>query len=94
MTEICCVILDIITPHVIKILNVHDRDLQLLAEKIPSLIVRERQPNTCSSYTTYFTKWKKWAASFREVKDLPAKEIYISIYLVRFITFSERIPCY
>ena len=32
--------------HVIKSLNVHDRDLQLLAEKIPSLIVRERQPNT------------------------------------------------
>ena len=87
MTEICCVISDIITPHVIKSLNVHDRDLQFLAEKIPSSIVRARQPNTCSSYTTYFTKWKKLAASFREVKDVPAKEIYVSIYLVSLLHF-------
>ena len=59
MTDICCVNLDIITPHLIKRLNVHDRDNQFLAETIPSLIVRARQPNTCSSYTTYLTKWKE-----------------------------------
>ena len=59
--------------HVIKSLNVHGRDLQLLAEKIPSLIVRARQPDTFYSHATYLTKWKKWAASFRELKDLPAK---------------------
>ena len=44
-----------------------------MAEKIPSLIMRARQPNTFYSHATYFTKWKKWAASFRELKDLPAK---------------------
>ena len=68
MTEIYCVILDIIKPHLIK---------------------------SCSSYTTYFTKWKKWAASFREVrevKDLPGKEIYVSIYLVSLLHFQNAFP--
>ena len=67
MTEIH-VILDITTPYLIKSLKVHDNDFQSLAEKISSLILKLKQPNRCSSYTTYFTKWKKWAASFREAK--------------------------
>ena len=43
------------------------------------------EKSTAKNYLGYFNKWSGWAVQYPEISVLPAKEIYVVIYLLYLI---------
>jgi integrase len=61
--------------------SVEDPSLKDLAATLPSIALHGKAPATIKKYSGAFGRWKKWAASRREVTSLPAKPIHVALYL-------------
>ena len=43
---------------------------------LSKVLTKARESSTTKTYSSYFKKWKIWAAKFPEVKVLPADEFH------------------
>ena len=49
---------------------------------LSKVLTKARENSTTKTYSSYFEKWKIWAAQFPEVKALPADEFHIVLYMI------------
>ena len=61
--------------------EVQHPELKSLASDIPDIVVKCRQDGTVKGYVAGFSRWKKWASNYSEIKTLPAEPKYVAIYL-------------
>ena len=64
-----------------EILHLQDQDLKELAESLPAVVMSSRAPATVKKYAGAFLRWKKWAVNRQGVKPIPAKPIFVALYL-------------
>ena len=70
--------------------EIEDPELKELAEVLPNLALQSRAPATVKKYSGAFCRWKKWAATKREIgSSLPPKPIHIALYLA-FLTQGSK----
>ena len=58
-----------------------DPELKDLATALPSIVMQGKAPATVRKYSGAFARWKRWASSRQGVPVLPAKPIYVALYL-------------
>ena len=47
---------------------------------LSKVLTKARENSTAKAYSSYFKKWKIWAAQFPEVNVLPAGKFHIVLY--------------
>ena len=62
--------------------DIQDPKLKALAEHLPRMTLASRQDKTVRNYLAAFAKWKQWCSRFDEVVHLPAKPVYVALYLL------------
>jgi hypothetical protein len=58
-----------------------DARLRIKAAELPQLFQHSRAPATLTCYGAAYTKWCRWTNKFEEVEALPAKPLYVVLYL-------------
>ena len=63
----------------------YDQRLQRLALNLPTLLVQAKAPSTVDKYSRAFTKFKTWAAGFKDLQVFPANTCSVGLYLQHLI---------
>ena len=58
---------------------------------MPELVSNSKAKNTQRKYKSGFERWRKWAEKFPEVATLPARDIYVCLFLVSLI--QQGVSC-
>ena len=61
--------------------SMEDPELKDLATALPSIAMQGKAPATVKKYSGAFARWRRWASSRQGVSILPAKPIYVALYL-------------
>ena len=69
--------------------SLEDPELRQLAESLPVTVLAGRAPATVKKYSGAFARWKRWVEAKPGVKAVPAKPIYVALYLNYLIQKSE-----
>ena len=62
--------------------DVQDPALKRLAVVAPGYIFKSRSDSTVHKYLNGFHFWSSWAKEFKEISLLPAKHIYVALFIV------------
>ena len=62
--------------------DVQDHALKRLAVVAPGYIFKSRPDSTVRKYLNGFHFWSSWAKEFKEISMLPAKDIYVALFIV------------
>ena len=61
--------------------SIEDPELRDLASTLPSIVIPGKAPATIKKYGGAFGRWKRWATDHPKVLVLPAKPMYVALYL-------------
>lgn len=61
-----------------------NKELKVLADQIPSVLDKCREPTTLKKYTCYFNLWKDWAERY-SLKCFPVDEFQVALFLLSLI---------
>ena len=59
---------------------------------LPKILTKAWENSTTKTYSSYFEKWKIWAAQFLEVNILPADEFYIVLCMMHLFQTGKTFP--
>ena len=59
---------------------------------LSKVLTKTRENSTTNTYSSYFEKWKIWAAQFPEVNVLPAEEFHIVLYMMHWLQTEKTFP--
>ena len=62
--------------------DVQDPELKRLAPVAPGYTLKSRSDSTVRKYLNGFHFWSSWAKEFKEISLLPAKDIYVALFIV------------
>ena len=62
-----------------------------MASQLPQAILKSKADNTVSKYLNAFNRWQIWAKGFREISVLPAKDIYVALFMVSCLQQSDTL---
>ena len=68
-----------------------DPELKVLAQSLPTTVLRSKVPATAKKYAGAFSRWRSWASSKTEVVPFPfpAKPFHVALYLNYLIQKSQ-----
>lgn len=69
--------------------EIQDASLIDVALSIPSILIKSRADSTVKSYRNGFQQWTKWTNNYEEVQAIPAKPVYVAIYLTSLIQQND-----
>ena len=75
--------------------EVGDPELKVLAQSLPTTVLRSKAPATAKKYAGAFSRWRSWASSKTEIVPFPAKPFHVALYLNYLIQKSQTrsLPC-
>ena len=62
--------------------DVQDPALKCFAVVVPGYIFKSQSGSTVRKYLNGFYFWSTWAKEFEEISILPAKDIYVALFIV------------
>ena len=69
--------------------DLQDPQLRRLATKLPGVILSGKADSTTRKYLYAYEKWRRWAESQSEVTALPAKPMYVALYLQHILELAK-----
>ena len=93
----CCInhvfvcLIDVFTDGLGFLPSVQDPTLQILVDKVPTVLSSARAPSTNQAYGLAYKRWRVWALTYPEIQPLPANHLHVLLYLMQ---LEESISSY
>ncbi len=72
--------------------KIKDHELKNIAQKLPDILKQARSDSTNKSYESGFRKWQNWGSKFTEVKEIPAEDTYVTLFMSSLIQSGTLFP--